>query len=267
VLTEIAPAVAVGSGPSALAVDRSGRFLYSVQDDDDTLAVFVIDQVDGTLLQIASLAVPDGLLRPEDVGTDPTGQFLYVAAAGDGTLGTSGVSVFAIDPRTGVAVRSTDPSILRGASHVAFHPAGNGLFTILAETSEIASFGIDPLDGGLDENLPRATSLVLPSALTVDLAGLQLFAAFADPLGTGQVSSYAIQPDLSLGAAQGPYFGGTRPSDLAFDPSGNFLNVINRDSNEITTFAYDAGTGLLSAPSSTLTGLGPIAIAVTATLQ
>ena len=146
-LIEIAPAVSAGTEIASVTVGRSGRFLYSAHTDADALGVFTIDATTGELFQIANLVVPDNLLRPQHVGVDPTGEFLFVSAAGDGTPGTSGVAVMIIDPRTGVPTRSAAPGLAEGVTRVAFHPRGRFLYAVLPDTDELATFEIGPAIG------------------------------------------------------------------------------------------------------------------------
>lgn len=267
-LFEIAPAVSASVEVTAVTVDPSGRFLYSVQRDADTLGVYTIDQANGSLFQIATLVVSDNLLNPEHVGVDPTGQFLYIAAAGDGTVGTSGVSIMSIDPRTGVPTRSTNPGAAIGATRVAFHPKGRFLYAVLPETDEIATFTMGGNTGALTEVLPRVTDGDLPSSITIDRTGSFAYATIEDPTGTGHVSVFPIDTTTGLlTPSTAQVLGGTRPVDLALDATGTFLHVANASSNDITTFRVDADTGLLAPPASTLTGLAPSALTVSNTIQ
>jgi 6-phosphogluconolactonase (cycloisomerase 2 family) len=270
-LFEIAPALSAGaatSEPVSVTVGRSGRFLYSANRGTDTLGVFTIDQATGVLFQIATLVVTDGLLNPEHVGVDPTGQILFVSASGDGTPGTSGVSIMNIDPRTGVPTRSTNPGLADGVTSVSFHPTGRFLYAVIESTDELATFEVNRNTGAMTEVLPRVTGGDLPSALTVDRSGRFAYAAIQDPAGTGHVSLFPIDAATGLlTTTTGQFFGGSRPVDLAVDATGSFLHVSNADSNDITTFRIDADTGLLAPPASTLTGLTPSAFAVSNAIQ
>jgi len=273
-LFEIAPPVSVGSvgsatsEPVSVTVDRSGRFLYSANRGAGTLGVFTIDQATGALFQIATLVVTDGLLNPEHVGVDPTGQVLFVSASGDGTPGTSGVSIMNIDPRTGVPVRSTNPGLATGVTNVSFHPTGRFLYAIIEGTDELATFEVNRNTGALTEVLPRVSDGDMPSALSIDRTGSFAYAAIQDPAGTGHVSVFPIdQATGLLTTATAQFVGGARPIDLAVDATGTFLHVGNADSNDITTFRIDAATGLLAPPASTLTGLAPSALSIANAIQ
>jgi 6-phosphogluconolactonase (cycloisomerase 2 family) len=267
-LVEIGPALAVGNEPAALAMDLSGRFLYSVQRADDTLGVLRVDQTTGALTQIASLPVPDGLKRPEHVGIDPTGQYMYVAAAGDGTADTGGIAVLAIDPRTGVPARSAAPVLLAGLTRLGFHPKAAFVYGVLADSDEIASFDVNRITGALTEVLPRVSDGDLPSALAIEPRGRFAYAAFEDPASTGHVSLCPI--DAATGRLIAPtlrYVGGTRPTDLRVDATGNFLFAANADSNDVSTFRIDQQSGELAPPSSTLTGLDPSSLELSNAIQ
>jgi 6-phosphogluconolactonase (cycloisomerase 2 family) len=266
-LFEIAPAVAVGDEPVALAIDRAGRFLYSVQRADHEIAVLRIEP-NGTLFQLASLPLDYGLLEPVALGVDPTGLYLYVAAEGDGTPGTSGLAILAIDPRSGIPARATAPGAVIGVTGVAFHPAGGFLYALIEGTDEIAAFEINRVSGALTELLPRTIGGDAPAALALDPAGRFAYAAFADPLGTGYVTLFPIDAATGqLGTPAGPFVGGAEPTDMRVDAVGKFLHVVNADSNNVTSFRIDPQTGALAPPATALTGLSPSSIAVSNAVQ
>ena len=82
-----------GSGPTGIAVDPTGRFLYVTDYNDGSIAAFRIAS-SGQLSLIGSpVATGTG---PNDVKVDPSGHFAYVA----NFLGNT-VSVFTINPTTG----------------------------------------------------------------------------------------------------------------------------------------------------------------------
>jgi DNA-binding beta-propeller fold protein YncE len=83
-----------GSYPEAVAVDPTGRYLYTADDGDDSVSAFSIGS-DGTLTPIvcspASNCQTLAGTTPQALAIDPTGRFLYVTGSGGSTI-----SVFSI---------------------------------------------------------------------------------------------------------------------------------------------------------------------------
>ena len=77
-----------------IAAHPGGKFLYTSNRGDDSLAVFRIDPGKGTLT--AAGRVPTQGKTPRGFGIDPSGRFLVV-----GNQNSSTVVVFRIDQQTG----------------------------------------------------------------------------------------------------------------------------------------------------------------------
>jgi 6-phosphogluconolactonase (cycloisomerase 2 family) len=83
-----------GSGPSAITIDPTGRFVYVTAYADNTVSEFSINPANGQLTPVGA-PVPTGL-SPQDVKIEPSGHFAYVANRFGNTI-----NVFTIDPTTG----------------------------------------------------------------------------------------------------------------------------------------------------------------------
>lgn len=66
-----------GNSPADIHVASSGRFLYSSNRGDDTIAVFAIDGPSGQLTSVQQIST--GGKTPRNFALDPTGQFLLAA--------------------------------------------------------------------------------------------------------------------------------------------------------------------------------------------
>jgi 6-phosphogluconolactonase len=87
-------AIASGYDGAEVLVHPSGRFLYASNRGHDTLAVFAIDESEGTLRLLEH--VPTGGKTPRGFGIDPSGSYLLAANQSSDT-----VVVFRIDGATG----------------------------------------------------------------------------------------------------------------------------------------------------------------------
>jgi len=83
-----------GYSTAEVQVHPGGKFLYGSNRGHDTIAVFAIDQVSGTLSLIQN--EPTQGKMPRNFGIDPTGAWLLAA-----NQDTGNVVVFAVDPKTG----------------------------------------------------------------------------------------------------------------------------------------------------------------------
>jgi 6-phosphogluconolactonase len=93
-----------------VVVHPNGRFVYGSNRGHDSIAIFAIDGATGRLRRIGIENGGGVIATPRDFGIDPAGRFLFVG----NQKAPGSVTVFAIDPRTGLLA-------LRGT-----HPTGNG---------------------------------------------------------------------------------------------------------------------------------------------
>ena len=77
-----------------IEVDRSGRFLYASNRGNDSITVFAIDPIKGTLTKVQ--VVPTQGNIPRNFALDPTGKFLIAANQKSNSL-----VVFSVDPSNG----------------------------------------------------------------------------------------------------------------------------------------------------------------------
>lgn len=82
------------NGPGEILMDRSGKYLYASNRGPGTIAVFAVNQHDGTLRQVQIAAT--GNTFPRGVEFDPTGRYLF---AGDQKANQ--FVIFRVDPNNG----------------------------------------------------------------------------------------------------------------------------------------------------------------------
>jgi len=84
VLSPTTPAtVPPGYFPQGIAIDPSGKFVYTANSDDSTVSMYTIDQNTGVLTPTSPPTVAAGW-SPGSVTVGPSGKFAYVA--NDGTI-------------------------------------------------------------------------------------------------------------------------------------------------------------------------------------
>ena len=87
---------ATGSGPFHIAVDLSGKYLYTANSQDSTISAFIIDATTGVLNPVSGSPFATGGY-PFAIAIDSSGQFLYT-----GNQSTRNISAFRINTNSGV---------------------------------------------------------------------------------------------------------------------------------------------------------------------
>jgi 6-phosphogluconolactonase (cycloisomerase 2 family) len=263
--------VATGSVPSAMVLAPSGSALFIANKGTNDISSYSVKS-DGTLT--AGATTPTGGMTPLSMAMDSAGHFLFVANQGlqiDPASGT--ISVFAVQDATLTAVAGS-PFVVAapgassgtGPTGVAVTPDGKFLYVSNQFDGTVTSFSVDA-SGVLTRGLvvPVGTA---PSALAVTPNGGFLYVA-----NSSTVSGFAIcnqvvtscndptAPDGVLTALTGsPFSSGLGPVFIVAAPSGKFLFVVDRLSNQVSQYKIATGTGVLTANTQATisTGANPV---------
>jgi 6-phosphogluconolactonase (cycloisomerase 2 family) len=264
-LTELQPPLQVTGKPICVACDASGRFLYvatrEVADPTDGfLSTFAIDPASGALSLLGSVATG---FEPNWLGTDPTGQFVYVANTGDGSQGSATIAVFRLGAATGLPTGPALQQPAPGVWSLGFHPSGRYLYAALRAANSAVPFAINPSDGSLS---PAGSGVQLgtePVAVAVRPDGKWAYVAYNNNGGAGSIGLYAIDPDSGvLIPPASPFLDGVAPADLVIDGSGRFLYSANSGTDTCSAFAIEPSDGFLQPLTPAPTGLVPSALAL-----
>lgn len=251
-------------GPAAIAINPAHTFAYVANSGSNTVSGYTFD-LNGSLIANGTQAV----------GTDPTalaidtgGKFLFVANQNSADL-----SVFAIAANgTLTTVQSQVPlpnlqcpvpALLPCPAPVAVAvtPSTSFLYVADQQQSLVFTFQINSNTGVLRPNptLPPVATGSAPSALAMDATGTLLYSANRD---SESVSGFTISADNSaipgnLTPISGSFSTGLSPVAAAIDPSGQFLYVVDKDSNQVSGFKIKAVIGTLSPLSNSPYNSGP----------
>jgi len=80
--------------PSNIRMHPNGKFVYSANRGDNSIAVFAIDESTGRMARVE--VVKTGGLGPREMNIEPSGKYFFVC-----NLQSNGVVTFALDPNTG----------------------------------------------------------------------------------------------------------------------------------------------------------------------
>ncbi len=149
-----------GTNPTYVAIDPTGRFLYTANAGDSVnpadLSAFTVSATTGTLSQIdcgGGVGCNGKNFKagvyPNALTIDPSGRYLYVANANDNT-----VSAYAINTTTGALTEVTgSPYRVNARSYgvlsVATDPSGRFLYATSNQDNDVTGFAINGSTGAL----------------------------------------------------------------------------------------------------------------------
>jgi len=274
-LTSVGSGVATGSAPSVMLL--VGNSLFIANTASNNLSTYTVNP--NLSLTAGSSALPTGM-TPLAMATDSAGHFLFVANQGlqiDPASGT--ISVFSIQSgsltevagspfRVAAALAPSGP----GPSAVAVTPDGKFLYVANQFDGTVTSFSVDTTSGALTSG---QTVLVgtAPSGMAITPDGGFLYVSNS---GSSNVSGFAIcnqvvtscsvptSPDGTLSPAIGsPFSAGLGPSAIIVAPSGKFMFVVDRQSNQVSEYKLATGTGELTPNTQATISTGSTPTGVT----
>jgi 6-phosphogluconolactonase len=199
------------TSPSFLAVDRTLRFLYAVNEVDDYqgkksggVSAFAIDHATGKLTALNEVASHGA--GPCHISLDHTGKYVLVANYDGGSVAVFSVL---IDGKLGEASASVQHS-------------GSSVNRERQEGPHAHSISVSP-----DNRFALAADLGLDQVL------VYRFDAGRGTLTPNEPPSATVHP-------------GSGPRHFVFDPRDRFVYVISEMGSTITAFSYDAARGTLN---------------------
>ena len=216
-----------GFGPTGMAQDQAGRFLYVTNVISNDVSGYARDMLTGALVEIPGSPFSAGY-HPFWITVDNGGKFVYVANQDDATI-----SAFRIDPRDGSLAQISGSPFDTGLRPrcIVIHPSGKFAYVI--------NYGVrtDVCQGTYGKGVGAGCTV---SAYTIDQ-------------NTGALRSLAE-----------PARAGTNSIGAAIDPQGRYLYVTNLVSNDISAFKINSSTGRLAETTGSpyATENGPVGITI-----
>lgn len=228
--------------------DASQPFVY-VGSSNGNISVYALDSASGNLTPRGQTAAGS---NPSFLAVDPSHRHLYAVNEG-GNAGQ--VAAFEIDPASG-ALRFLNrvSSEGRGPAHLSVDATGRWVLVANYGDGAVAVLPIQA-DGRLgpaaDSEAPGMNAhLIITDPANrfafVPCLGSNLIAQFAFDATSGALTPNSVPSVASMA--------GAGPRHLAFHPSARWAYAINERNSTMTTYAYDAATGRLTA-SQTLSTL------------
>ena len=229
----------------ALALSPDGRFVYSLDANNESITVLALDTQQGELKPVANGVVKTGSM-PTDMSIDVNGWYLYVTNSGDASM-----SIYFLDPQTGV------PKPVRGSPMrtgmypitVMLDAAARYAFVVNASSNDVSVYrylsNVTPLIfESAKYGSPFATGIE-PVALVVDPAGHHVYVANA---GSDYISAFHVhhKSGAMFEIPGSPFKTGERPVDLQLHPEGRWLYVANQEASTLSVFSIEKKLGALS---------------------
>ncbi len=235
---------------------------------DNTVSMFTVNSCTGALSSSSPATVPTGF-NSEKMALDPLGRFIYVANLVSNASDVATISMYTIDPSSGVLTPTNPPTVHTGyfPQGITTDPSGKFVYTANSDDNSVSMFTINQTTGVLTPTVPPSVpSGSSPDAVAVDPSGRFAYAANQDD---GSISMYSINATTGVLTPLSPasVLTGDSPFQISFDPSGKFAYVPNTYSfnNSVSLFTLDQATGVLTpaTPSAfVIAGNQPTSLAV-----
>lgn len=250
---------AVGAIPAHFSIDPTGRFVVVATYIGGTFQLLPI-RPDGGLGEVIGELKQSGAgphqrqqgPHPHMALFDPSGRFIATT-----DLGLDRIEILTIDG--GMLQRGHAASVAPGSGprHLAFGAAGRTLYVINELTAVIAVFAFDPATGRVGDQI-QSTSTVpadfpahkSTAAILVHPSGRFLYGSnrkFDNHPLADSVAAFRI--DAASGRLQSighATVGMAFPRTMSFDPTGNWLYVLNQKGDTVVQYAIDQSSGALS---------------------
>jgi 6-phosphogluconolactonase len=147
-----AAVMAAGAGPRHLAFHPNGRYLYVINELNNTVTVLAYEAATGAMSEVQTIGtLPEGFRgnnTTAEVQVHPSGRFLYGS-----NRGHNSIAMFSIDPASGrLTAMGHEPSGGRNPRNFSVDPTGQFLLAANQDTNNVVVFRIDGTTGRLTAN-------------------------------------------------------------------------------------------------------------------
>ena len=258
-----------GDHPCYIAINKKSTWVTVGNYTGGNVSALAISK-DGSLMPAAQTINHSGKgphkqqEKPHVHGTffSPDEQFVLVP-----DLGTDKIVSYKFDASRAVPMDSFDATASipgSGPRHLAFHPNKKWVYAIEELTGTVAAYAYEK---GKLRPMQRLSSHPASYEGMIGSADIHLSpdGRFLYASNRGHANSIAIfavdaRGQLQLKNVQPTM--GKHPRNFTIDPSGKYLLVANRDTNEIIIFRRDAGTGLLQFTGEKISLSKPVFLAL-----
>jgi 6-phosphogluconolactonase (cycloisomerase 2 family) len=259
------------SGPTAIAVDPKGKFVYVLNARDGTVSQFAIG-AGGELNPLSVPTVPTGLqpvtftpasqppVLAGSLAIDPDDRFVFVTSPVSSTV--TQYSIGADGSLTALAALTASTGNM--PLGMAISPVGSFAYVANYTDNTLSQFSLGSTGLTALAGASVATPGTNPVSVAIDPTGKYLYEADNNAGAAGTVSEYTIGTSGALTAMNVPdVAAGMSPEWVTVDLTGQYVYVANTFDGTVSQYAITTGGGLAPLTVATVaTGSNPTAIAV-----
>jgi len=207
-------------------------------------------------------------LLKQTVVVEPGGRFAYMPVKAGKKNDKNGIAVYRIDSKSGVLTVLPEHTVSLDfmPTDLVMDINGWNLYAVNPAVNKLGVYVVDPENGTLSlPNIPSPETGEGPVAIALDPAGRFSFVANAKDNTVSvfthvRMKSPAMNPINSTGSS---FVVGKNPVALAVDPTGKFLIVANKDSNNLSVFTIHFHEGRLESVKGSpfKAGNSPVSVA------
>ena len=252
--TQISAALGAISGHAAFTVAAPPKHAYVLNGNTSGLAVYAVNASTGRLTVTSGAGTGNNPSAIAFGGS--SGQFAYVVNGGNQSIEQYSVNA-TTGALTNVAVFTTgssNPSAYFFA--IAIDPSGRFAYVPSYLDGVVYEFSIDGTTGALKAMSPAMVAAgAFPCYAAIDPSGGFAYVSNCiDFTSPGSISQFTINQTTGALSPLSPasVSTGVNPTQLRFDPSGNYAYVNNVDNNgtqsveTISQYSFNKGTGVLT---------------------
>ncbi|MFI5124094.1 MAG: lactonase family protein [Chitinophagales bacterium] len=261
-----------GKSTCYISIDKTGKWALAANYSSGSLTALPVNS-DGSLAPAAQVIQHTGtgvnkerqeMPHVHSTIFSPDEKYLYVA-----DLGTDKEFTYRFDPNQPIPLTDAPDSFVSvtpgsGPRHIVFHPTLPLVYLISEMSGTIDAFHYDQHSGKLT---PFQRLRTTPKSFHGDPGSADIHIRpdgkflYASNRGVSNtLAVYAIGKDGRLTNKQYISVNGKHPRNFAIDPTGRFLLVANRDTDNIVVFAIDPVTGLLKATGREMQVPNPVCL-------
>lgn len=232
------------TGPTGIASDPFGKFLFTGDFYGGTISQLVIDQSDGTLTLNSTPTATAGL-NPRNLVITPDGKYLYLASEG-----TQTIRAYRININGTLTFIDSYYSVI-GQTQIQISRNGNFIFYLSAALTELISYRINYSDGTLTQagvspsffNDGSGNVATHPNGRYLYVGSYPALTIFNLDQETGSMSFVdSVNHSKSINGS-------------AMHPNGLFYYLVHLVEGEISCYTIDPITGKISYASSVVPGI------------
>ncbi len=261
-----------GTCPCYVSGDKSGKWVFVANYCSGSLSALPVNS-DGSLAPavqtIQQIGKGKDTARQESGHVhstifSPDGKFLLTA-----NLGTDQEHIYSFDPAQSTPLSEPADSVATlaagsGPRHIAFHPIRQEVYILSELSGTIDAFHYDSVSGKLThfQRLRTTPSDFKgdPGSADIHISGDGLFLYATNRGVSNTIAVFAIRKDGRLILKQVSTVKGKHPRNFVIDPTGHFLLVANRDTDNIVLFSINKKTGLLTYTGKQISIPNPVCL-------